>query len=347
LIFVLVGCASIAIAQETWGTIIFKNVGILRTNGTSYNVPIWQDPTATLGQLTGAGLLFGGATAGLYRPGDSTPLATTMFGTAAQISPYWAKPIQQTVAIPGVHPGETTTLIVRVWQGADYATASAGFLQRAEWRFTTRPLGGVAPGGAQFLSPTMTGWGPENGNGLSLSASGPDFVWAHIESPLDGVVFVAPATFNVSAVSLSEGFPIVTNRSIFLNSTLVQNEASPVGFTFNASIGPLGAGKYSVYSVVNALSGLSASLNATSAPINITVVDPVSVVAGSARIEGDQIAFQYMVDPGPTYLIQGSFDLITWRPVSTNVPSASPAQFTGAYSPNDWRFYRVGRLPNP
>jgi hypothetical protein len=74
--------ASLAIAQEAWGTITFQNLNIATADGTrTYNVPIYQDPAFTSGRLTGVGLLPDGVTAGLFRPQDlSTPLATSVFG---------------------------------------------------------------------------------------------------------------------------------------------------------------------------------------------------------------------------------------------------------------------------
>jgi hypothetical protein len=102
LILVFVANVSVVTAQETWGTIIFRNVGIVTRNGYgTYNVPIWSDPTFTPNK-TGVGMLPGGATAGLFRLQDSAPLATSSFGTTTQLSPYWANPISQTVPIPGV-----------------------------------------------------------------------------------------------------------------------------------------------------------------------------------------------------------------------------------------------------
>jgi hypothetical protein len=250
-------------------------------------------------------------------------------------------PLSQTVAIPGVLPGETTTLMVRVWEGSSFKDAqlTLGY-QSGEWSFTTEPLGGVSPSGDTFPTPTMTGWGPESGCGYTLSLpENTDF--SRIDSPRNGTVFASPATVSVSAEWYISG-AYVTNVSVFANSTLVTSTPLKVLKGSLSGTTDLGAGNYSLVSV---LSG--PGVNYTSAPVNITVVEPVSLAVGAPQIQGAQFAFQYTVNPGLKYLIESSSDLQVWQPVVTNVPTASPAEFSEAYSADARRFYRVGRLPNP
>jgi hypothetical protein len=154
-------------------------------------------------------------------------------------------------------------------------------------------------------------------------------------------VFASPATVSVSAEWYISG-AYVTNVSVFANSTLVTSTPLKVLKGSLSGTTDLGAGNYSLVSV---LSG--PGVNYTSAPVNITVVEPVSLAVGAPQIQGAQFAFQYTVNPGLKYLIESSSDLQVWQPVVTNVPTASPAEFSEAYSADARRFYRVGRLPNP
>jgi hypothetical protein len=225
-----------------------------------------------------------------------------------------------------------------VWQGSSYETArSTPGYQWSEWIFTTKPLGGgtIAP-------PTMTGWGPEDGSGFFLAT--PDFVlFTKLVSPGAGAIFASPANVDVSANWYIEGWPI-TSVSIFANSTIVASTTPSVAIgNLTGTTGGLGTGKYSLVSVLYGGPGL----NYTSAPVNITVVEPVAVSVTSPRIQDGPLGFGYTANPGLRYLIESSSDLQVWQPVLTNVPTASPAQFSDVYSADDRRFYRVGRLPNP
>lgn len=338
-----------AIAQETWGTIIFKNFGIpTAAGGTTgggngsgtYNVPIWTD-SWELPATTGAGMLSGGVTAGLFQVGATTPLATSRLGTTSALSPYFANPISQTVTVPGVLPGQTTTLIIRIWQGPDFQPAKSTGYNWEEWALTTKPLGGVpTAGGATIPTPSLTGWGSEDGSGFFLGA----YILNGINSPRDTTVFASPANINVTASWYVEAVA-VTNVSIFADSRLVSSQATAYADVGNVTgnIAGLRAGEYSLVSVLYQRSGI----NSTSAPVTITVVDPVAVSVGSPRVQDGQLAFEYTVNPGLKYVIESSSDLQVWQPVLTNVPTANPAQFSDGYSPDERRFYRVGRLPNP
>src|SRR5687767_14446307 len=83
------------------GNVLFQNVNIAVPGGGStgggngngtYNVP-FIDGTSPTGQ--GVGLWPGGAKAGLYLAGTSTPLATSIFGTAPNTSRFMAVPFSQ------------------------------------------------------------------------------------------------------------------------------------------------------------------------------------------------------------------------------------------------------------
>jgi hypothetical protein len=112
----------------------------------------------------------------------------------------------------------------------------------------------------------------------------------------------------------------VTNVAFFANGTPLASDQIP---PFSITTGGLGAGDYSLTAVATA-----AGISATSAVVNITVVCPLT-------------------NPGLSYLIQNSPDLINWVPVVTNVASSNPVLFTDGFISSGSRYYRVGRLPNP
>jgi MYXO-CTERM domain-containing protein len=158
------------------GTIIMKNQGVLTPTGSTYIIPLYQDATIAGNATTGAGLLPGGVTVGLFNASDlNTPLATATLGTTAQLSPFIANPIQQTVTVTGHDPGTTAPLVIRAWttSSGSFANAkvSAGG-EWGEWAFTSVPLGGTPPGGGlPVATPTFTGWGNVNGSGFNLIAA--------------------------------------------------------------------------------------------------------------------------------------------------------------------------------
>jgi hypothetical protein len=355
LVLTFLGSASLAIAQDTWGKVFFSNRNIPIAAGGStgggngngtYDVPILYLSPMT-GAPVGAGVLPGGVAVGLFKAGagdGDAPLASTLLRNTSTYTSRFFATVQE-VAIPGVLPGETTILMVRAWQGPSFETAknSGGQYPWSEWTFSTQPLGGVPPaGGAEIPTPDMTGWGPEDGSGFVL---GPQILFTGIISPVEGSVFVAPATVQVFASWYSEGNVQATNLSIFANSTQMSSQTPTFDGDYQMTLtaGPLGVGNYSLTTIMKGTWGTGA----TSAPVNITVVEAIPVAVSLPRVQGSQFAFEYSVNPGLKYLIQSSSDLLTWQPVLTNVLTANPAQFIDGYSSENRRFYRVGRLPNP
>jgi hypothetical protein len=166
------------------GNIIFANRNIPTLSGTgggngngTYNVPFWEcSPIPGVQTGNGAGDLAGGVTVGLFQAGSTTPLATTLLRTDAN-SQFFATSAMP-VEVPGVAPGQSAALVVRVWQGASLAAAKSGGLQwldetvpgAAGLAFTSRPLGGTppTPGSTPVPTPNMTGWGPEDGTGFQF-----------------------------------------------------------------------------------------------------------------------------------------------------------------------------------
>jgi hypothetical protein len=152
------------------GVIIMKSAGVLTSSGSSYNVPLYQDPTVAGNATTGAGSLPGGVTVGLFITGQNTPLATAQLATSGNFTPYIFTPPSQNVTVTGFAPGSTAPLTIRAWTTAsgsfDAAKVSGEY---GEWSFTSAPLGGTPPGGGlPVTNPTFTGWGPTDGSGYTL-----------------------------------------------------------------------------------------------------------------------------------------------------------------------------------
>jgi hypothetical protein len=174
-LFVLaaVTMAASAFAQ---GTIVFQNRNIPTASGSgTYNVPIWE-----LGGTgsNAAGDLPGGVTVGLFDQAG-TLIGSSLLRTdaAPSVNSGFFATAAQTLTVPNAAPGSTPTLIVRAWQGPGTFTESKtggrqymDELSSPANQFTTKPLGGTpAGGGLPITPPGMTGWGPENGTGLTLT----------------------------------------------------------------------------------------------------------------------------------------------------------------------------------
>lgn len=193
-----------------------------------------------------------------------------------------------------------------------------------------------------YLTLTFSAWGQHFAGGFSYTRSTPSVAaptpTVSITNPAPNSVFAAPANVTIeAAASVSSGS--VTNVSFFNSSSLLGSSQSA---PFSISIGGLGAGPYSLTAVATA-----AGVLATSSVVNVSVVTPVvTSLSGEAVAANNQFVFSYDVNPGLSYVVEGSSDLNTFTPLETNVPSSSPAFFTNPVSGSQ-NFFRVGRMPNP
>jgi hypothetical protein len=193
-----------------------------------------------------------------------------------------------------------------------------------------------------YLQVTFLTWvhGPHVGSGFSYTRSTPAVVppSVTITNPPGGAVFAAPANVKIAANATVSGGS-VTNVAFFGNSSNLLGSAKTAPFSITAS--NLAAGGYALTAVATA-----AGSSATSSVVQISVVSPVDVVLSGAAVVGGQFTFDYTVNPGLTYALQKSSNLVDWQS-STNTPVASPVHVSDPVAPDDWRFYRVQRLPNP
>jgi hypothetical protein len=111
---------------------------------------------------------------------------------------------------------------------------------------------------------------------------------------------------------------------------------------FSIATGNLSAGSYALTAVATA-----AEISTTSAPVNITVVFPMDVALTPPQIINNVFSFDYTANSGLRYVIENSSNLVDWQSLATNVAVGSPVHYTSPVPPNDDRYFRVGRLPNP
>jgi hypothetical protein len=159
-----------------------------------------------------------------------------------------------------------------------------------------------------------------------------------ITSPASGAVFAAPASVNLVA-STNGSTSTVTNVQFFTNGiSLGARQTLP----FSLAANNLSAGPYALKAVATA-SGISA----TSAVVNVSVVNPVPVFISGVNIISNEFAFDYTASTGLVYIVQSSSNFVDWTALVTNTATASPVPFFDPLTSNTATFFRVGQLPNP
>jgi hypothetical protein len=197
-----------------------------------------------------------------------------------------------------------------------------------------------------YISIEFTDWAAGRitaGGGFSYTrstpaAAAPPTPEVSLTSPSGGAVFAAPANVHIGA-NASVVMGSVTNVSFFFGSTLLGSATvSPFAVTANN----LSANSYALTAVATA-----AGLSTTSAVVNISVVNPVTVTNSAPKVANRQFTFSYNANPGLTYAVQTSSNLVNWVSLGTNVASSSSVQVTNAFVPANSQYYRVGLAPNP
>jgi hypothetical protein len=193
-----------------------------------------------------------------------------------------------------------------------------------------------------YLSVKFTSWPRHHAGGFAYIRSTPPAVAVapavSIISPASGATLAAPATFNLTANATATG-GTVTNVEYFADANSLGSATAapfPVAGTLSAT------GNYALTAVATA-SGISS----TSAPVNVTIISPSALSLSQPRYGQGTFSFDCSVDAGLTYVVQSSPDLVNWQPVLTNTPASSPATFSDNSAGITFKFYRVGRLPNP
>jgi hypothetical protein len=192
-----------------------------------------------------------------------------------------------------------------------------------------------------YLSVKFTAWGSHLSGGFAYVRSTPNVAitpTVSITDPSSGAVLTAPATLHLSATATATG-SVVTNVDYFAAANLL-GSATTAPFAVDASVAV--AGTYTLTAVATA-SGVSA----TSGVVNVTIVSPGPISLSSPLLSSGSFSFSYSADPGLSYVVQSSSDLLSWAAIITNVASSNPATFTDPQVAGPARFYRVGRMPNP
>ncbi len=261
-----------------------------------------------------------------------------------------AAPPSPTVSITSPASGASFTTPANVNIAAT-ATVSSGSVTNVAFFGNTTLLGSAqaAPfsitannlaAGAYALTAVATSAGISSTSAMVniTVVSPPPTVSISITNPASGGVFAAPANVNIAATAtVSSGS--ITNVAFFGNATSLGSvQAAP----FSIPLSNLAAGAYALTAVATA-----AGTSSTSAVVNITIVSPIALSVSAPEITNGQFAFNYTADPGLTYVIQNSSNLVDWLPVATNVASSNPVRFTDSFISSISRFYRVGRLLNP
>jgi len=189
-----------------------------------------------------------------------------------------------------------------------------------------------------YLSVVLTAWA-QHGGGFSYQRSTPAVSappTVSLTSPSPGAVFAAPASIVLTATATGGS---VTNVAFFAGATpLGQATTSP--FSVTGSIPAPGAYALTAVATAGGVSG-------TSSVVNITVVTPVALSITAPAAGGGLFSFSCSANPGLSYVVQSSSNLVDWVPVVTNVASSSLVPFSEGLTAKTSRYYRVGRLPNP
>jgi hypothetical protein len=190
--------------------------------------------------------------------------------------------------------------------------------------------------GIRFTSWTSGG----AGGGFSYVRSTAPVVTPTVSTtnPPNGAVFAAPASVLIQATAaVTSGS--VTNVGFFANGALLGNDSVA---PFSLTTSSLAASNYALTAVATA-----AGVSATSSVVNISVVTPVSVLLSAQRKTNDLFSFDYAANPGLSYLVQRSSNLLSWVSVLTNTAASNPVHYSESFLSNQYRFFRVGRMPNP
>lgn len=106
-----------------------------------------------------AGGIFGAGNAQVYR--FDAAAAGGVGGAVGGVAPVTANgrfKLADAVTIDGVPAGQTVGLIVRAWDGSDYASSVAGGTAGTSANWVSKPLGGVDPGGNLVITPKLDGF---------------------------------------------------------------------------------------------------------------------------------------------------------------------------------------------
>jgi len=170
-------------------------------------------------------------------------------------------------------------------------------------------------------------FGGESGT-ISIPNSPPNI---SITNPPDNSLFAAPANVTVG-LSASDSDGSVANVQLLTNGVAAAtNTVAPFGFTLFS----LAAGNY----ILQAIAQDNGSLNATSAPVTIRLVDRPGLIV-SPGLAGP-LRFQFSTIAGIAYIVERATLLTNFSPVVTNPGTGGVLQFEETDASAGQRSYRV------
>ncbi|HEX5218083.1 MAG TPA: Ig-like domain-containing protein [Verrucomicrobiae bacterium] len=190
-----------------------------------------------------------------------------------------------------------------------------------------------------YIPVKFTAWPHGGGRFAYIRSTAPPVApTVSITNPVNGAVFAEPANVQIQAsAAVSSGS--VTNVLFLANGVSFGSDSTP---PFGVTNNGLAAGAYALTAVA-----IAAGTSTTSPVVNISVVSPVDVALTAPQITNNVFSFNYTANPGLRYFVQNSSNLIDWLSVATNVAVGNPVHYTSPLPPDDARYFRVGRLPNP
>lgn len=119
-----------------------------------------------------AGGILGAGSAQVYRFDAAAPGGVgAAVGAVAPITSNGRFKLADAVTIDGKAAGQTLGLIVRAWDGADWAASVKSGQSGTSASWTSKPLGGVDPGGNLVITPKLDGFAT-----FKVAAAGPPVI---------------------------------------------------------------------------------------------------------------------------------------------------------------------------
>jgi hypothetical protein len=162
----------------------------------------------------------------------------------------------------------------------------------------------------------------------------------NLTSPANNAVFSSPANVHLAATATVATGTVTNVSFVNTNGNVLLGSAQVSPFTTTAN--NLAAGAYALRAIATA-----GGVSSTSAVVNFSVINPVAVATSAPGMTNGQFSFSFSANPGLTYVVQNSSNLLNWIPLVTNTPSGSTVQVNDTFDTNHTRFYRVARMPNP
>ena len=185
-----------------------------------------------------------------------------------------------------------------------------------------------APGSFSYRCVPHAGFGMTGLVTVAPAAAPPSVV---ITNPPDNLLLAAPAAFIVG-VQATDSDGSVASVQLLTNGVAGVLDATP---PFALNIGNLPAGNY----VLRARATDNQALSATSAPVNIRVVNRPSITIAPGS--NAALALRVGTVPGVTYVIERSGTLTNFSSIQTNLGNGGLLEFNAGSDVPSGNFYRV------